>query len=104
MQNENVIVQNGLSGLSTMMACSSPGMQEGRGSEVGHKHFQHPGRQPGHFGPRMDRFSFIVLDVSLEALLADATLHRRFREGGQVIIFKANDFANVDLRRRYFAS
>jgi hypothetical protein len=70
------------------------GEQEGRGTEVGHKHFQHPGREPKHFGPWMDRFSFIVLDVSLEALQADASLHSRFREGGQAIIFKANDFVD----------
>ncbi len=42
----------------------------------------------------MDRFSFIVIDVSLEALKADSSLHRRFREGGNAIIFNANDFAS----------
>jgi hypothetical protein len=37
--------------------------------------------------------SFIVLDVSLQALAEDKALHR-FREGGETIIFKANDFAD----------
>jgi len=69
-------------------------MPEGQGSEIGHKHFQHPGRTTKQFGPKMDRFSFIVLDVSLQAMQADASLHKKFREGGQAIIFKANDFAD----------
>jgi hypothetical protein len=70
------------------------GLPEGRGTEVGHKHFQHPGRDTKLFGPKMDRFSFIVIDVSLEALQADPSLHPRFREGGNAIIFNANDFAS----------
>jgi hypothetical protein len=93
-QNENVIVANGALRLIDYDGMFVTGMQEGRGTEVGHKHFQHPGREPKHFGPQMDRFSFIVIDVSLEALQADASLHRRFREGGQAIIFKANDFVD----------
>lgn len=93
-QNENVIVANGALRLIDYDGMFVTGMQEGGGTEVGHKHFQHPGREPKHFGPRMDRFSFIVLDVSLEALHADPGLHRRFREGGQAIIFKANDFVD----------
>jgi hypothetical protein len=93
-QNENVIVQGGAVRLIDYDGMFVPGMAEGQGTEVGHKHFQHPGRGPKHFGPGMDRFSFIVLDVSFEAMQADVSLHRRFREGGQAIIFKANDFAD----------
>lgn len=93
-QNENVIIANGALKLIDYDGMFVSGMQVGRGTEVGHKHFQHPGREPKHFGPQMDRFSFIVIDVSLEALQSDPSLHRRFREGGTAIIFKANDFAD----------
>ena len=72
------------------------GMPEGRGTEVGHKHFQHAGRETKHFGPRIDRFSFIVLDVSLEALQADASLHRRFREDGKLVT-KTVSLGSLDL-------
>jgi hypothetical protein len=41
----------------------------------------------------MDRFSFIALDLSLKAVIEDKSLYRTFREGGETIIFKANDFA-----------
>ena len=93
-QNENVIVSKGTLRLIDYDGMFVDGLPEGRGTEVGHKHFQHPGRGTKEFGPNRDRFSFIVLDVSLEALQIDSSLHRRFREGGQAIIFKANDFIN----------
>jgi hypothetical protein len=93
-QNENVIVMGSAPRLIDYDGMFVTGMPQGQGAEVGHKHFQHPGRTPSDFGPDMDRFSFIVLDVSLEAMQADTGLHRKFREGGQAIIFKANDFAD----------
>ena len=71
-----------------------PNMEPGDGSETGHKHFQHPDRSASDYGPQMDRFSFILLDLSLQALIHDASLYRKFREGGETIVFKANDFAN----------
>jgi serine/threonine protein kinase len=91
-QNENVVVENGALRLIDYDGMFVPGMEEGRGTEVGHKHFQHPEREPKHFGPRMDHFSFIVVEVSLEALQAEPGLYARFREGGQTILFRANDF------------
>lgn len=93
-QNENVIVSGSAPRLIDYDGMYVPGMKKGEGIEIGHKHFQHPGRTTKQFGPTMDRFSFIVIDVSLEALRADATLHKKFREGGQAVIFKANDFAD----------
>jgi hypothetical protein len=93
-QNENVIIANDGLRLIDYDGMFVPGMEIGNGAEIGQKHFQHPGRTTKQFGPLMDRFSFIVLNVSLEALAADDSLHRRFREGGLAIIFKANDFAD----------
>ena len=52
----------------------------------------------------MDRFSFIVVDVSLRALMVDPSLHARFREGGETIVFKANDYADPAEVPRFFAS
>jgi len=83
-----------------------PGMRPGNGSETGHKHFQHPDRRVSDFGPRMDRFSFIALDLSLKAVIEDKSLYSKFREGGETVIFKANDFAdpaNSEIFRRLLA-
>jgi hypothetical protein len=81
-------------------------MRPGNGSETGHKHFQHPQRRMSDFGPRMDRFSFIALDLSLKALVEDKSLYPKFREGGETVVFKANDFAdpeNSEIFRRLLA-
>lgn len=92
-QNENIIVEQSALRLIDYDGMFVPGLPEGRGTEIGHKHFQHPHRTTKLFGPKMDRFSFIVIDVSLQALQIDPCLHKRFREGGNAIIFNANDFS-----------
>src|SRR6266853_3901344 len=93
-QNGNVMVANGDIKLIDYDGMFVPGMRSGNGSETGHKHFQHPDRRVADFGPKMDRFSFIVLDLSLKAVIEDKSLYPKFREGGETIIFKANDFAD----------
>src|SRR5260370_17614207 len=93
-QNGNVMVANGDIKLIDYDGMFVPGMRPGNGSETGHKHFQHPDRRVSDFGPRMDRFSFIALDLSLKAVIEDKSLYAKFREGGETVIFKANDFAD----------
>ncbi|HEY7458338.1 MAG TPA: serine/threonine protein kinase [Xanthobacteraceae bacterium] len=93
-QNGNVMVANGEIKLIDYDGMFVPGMRPGKGSETGHKHFQHPDRRVAHFGPQMDRFSFIAVDLSLKAVIEDKALYPRFREGGETIVFKANDFAD----------
>jgi hypothetical protein len=105
-QNGNVMVANGEIKLIDYDGMFVPGMRPGNGSETGHKHFQHPDRRASHFGPEMDRFSFIALDLSLKAVIEDKSLYPKFREGGETIIFKANDFAdpqNSEIFRRLLA-
>ncbi len=94
LQNGNVMVTNGAIKLIDYDGMFVPGMRPGNGSEIGHRHFQHPDRRTSSFGPAMDRFSFIALDLSLRAVIADKSLYPKFREGGETIIFKANDFAD----------
>src|SRR5258708_9104875 len=94
-QNGNVMVTNGDIKLIDYDGMFVPGMRRGNGSETGHKHFQHPDRRVSSFGRGMDRFSFIALDLSLKAVSVDKSLYPKFREGGETIIFKANDFADT---------
>src|SRR6266852_2426553 len=105
-QNGNVMVANGDIKLIDYDGMFVPGMRPGNGSETGHKHFQHPDRRVSDFGPKMDRFSFIALDLSLKAVIEDKSLYSKFREGGETVVFKANDFAdpaNSDIFRRLLA-
>jgi hypothetical protein len=95
-QNGNVMVENGRVKLIDYDGMFVPGMQPSSGSETGHRHFQHPARRVADFGPQIDRFSFIALDLSLRAIIENKSLYARFREGGETIIFKANDFADPE--------
>jgi hypothetical protein len=95
-QNGNVMVEHGCIKLIDYDGMFVPGMPVSNASEAGHRHFQHPERRVSDFGPQMDRFSFIALDLSLRAIVEDRSLYPKFREGGETIIFKANDFADPE--------
>ena len=91
LENSNIVVPNGPLTLIDYDGMYVPSMPLGNGNELGHTHFQHPGRQPDHFGPRIDDFSFILIDVSLQALIADKSLYEQFSNGDN-IIFQESDF------------
>ena len=90
LQNGNVLVGKDVK-LIDYDGLYVPAMARGRGTELGHKHFQHPKRTSADFGPDMDRFSFIVIDLSLRALMHDPKLFTKY-SNGENIILTANDF------------
>jgi hypothetical protein len=90
LQNGNVLVESDLK-LIDYDGIYVPSLPVGQGTELGHKHFQHPKRSPADFGPEMDRFSFIVIELSLRAVAHDPKLFSRF-SNGENIILTANDF------------
>ena len=51
----------------------------------------HPKRSAADFGPEMDRFSFITIDLSLRAIAQNSSLFSKY-SNGENIIFTANDF------------
>ncbi|WP_416050277.1 serine/threonine protein kinase [Cupriavidus basilensis] len=62
-------------------------------SELGHRNFQHPGRTSQQFDAKLDRFSFIQLNLALRALRADPTLWSRTQSEADAVVFRANDYA-----------
>ena len=88
-QNGNLIV-NGLLRLIDYDGMFVPSMTVGDGTEIGHKHFQHPKRSKKSFGPDMDRFSFILVNLSLRLIEARASLFKK-HSNGENIIFSASD-------------
>jgi hypothetical protein len=90
LQNGNALVGSALK-LIDYDGVYVSGMPLGRGTELGHPHFQHPKRSRADFGPAMDRFSFIVLDVSLRALMERPELFRKY-SNGENILFSASDY------------
>ena len=61
-------------------------------AELGHRNFQHPGRSERHFDAKLDRFSFISLDLALRALKASPQLWRTTQSEPESFVFRANDF------------
>jgi hypothetical protein len=63
-------------------------------AELGHRNFQHPGRTSSSWDSRLDRFSFITLNLALRVLEVHPDLWNKTRSDGDAILFKANDFAD----------
>lgn len=66
-------------------------------SELGHRNFQHPLRTSQHFDTKLDRFSFIQLDLALRALEGDAGLWTRTQSEADAVVFRANDYLEPSL-------
>ena len=92
LQNGNVMVDGDALRLIDYDGMYVTRMPPGSGAELGHKHFQHPRRAVSDFGPDIDRFSFIVIDVSLQALTVVPKLFEKY-SNGENILFTANDFS-----------
>ena len=74
-----------------------PEMKPGNGTELGKPDFQHPKRTAADFGPAIDRFSMIVLAISLAAIMEHPELYAKYAVTGENILFTATDYANPSL-------
>ncbi|SKC99528.1 hypothetical protein SAMN05445504_7773 [Burkholderia sp. CF099] len=70
-----------------------PSLAHMKSAELGHRNFQHPGRSEKHFDAKLDRFSFISLDLALRALRASPQLWTTTQSEPESFVFRANDFA-----------
>ncbi len=61
-------------------------------TELGQLNFQHPRRQGSDFNERLDRFSFLTLDVALQALASSPSLWARSQSEPSAVVFRRNDF------------
>lgn len=91
LQNGNVLVDGSTIKLIDYDGLFVPSLQTSQGNELGHKHFQHPKRQGSDFGPIMDRFSFITIDLSLRTLAEEPALFDKF-SNGENILFSVGDY------------
>ena len=82
-----------------------PGMHE-RGllssRERGHQNYQHPGRGT-QFNDQLDRFSSMVIVTALRTLEADRSAWGQFSNGGDNLMFLAEDFKDPDRDRGIFS-
>lgn len=61
-------------------------------TELGQLNFQHPRRQASDFNERLDRFSFLTMDVALQALASSPSLWARSQSEPSAVVFRRNDF------------
>jgi hypothetical protein len=66
-------------------------LQGSKATELGQINFQHPGRTAANFDEKLDRFSFIGLDVALQALIASPALWAASRSEPSALVFRRND-------------
>jgi hypothetical protein len=95
LQHGNILVVNNQIKLIDYDGAYVPGMKFNSSNEIGHVNFQHPLRGPYNFNSTIDRFSFIVIYLALEALIHDPGLWSKF-DNGQNLLFRATDFRDPE--------
>lgn len=93
-QPENIMVS---AGGSTIQLIDYDGMyvealQSSKATELGQVNFQHPKRTANYFNEKLDRFSFLTLDVALQALIASSSIWTISRSEPSAVVFRRNDF------------
>lgn len=91
LQHGNIIVtQEGIR-LVDLDGAFVPGLTGQKSAELGHIHFQHPLRTAEQFNSGLDRFSSLVIYLSIIAIAKTPSLWKRFHD--ENLIFKRDDFA-----------
>jgi hypothetical protein len=94
LQHGNVLVVKGALRLVDYDAMYVPALR-GKGShELGHQHYQHPGRTERDFGPGLDRFSALVIECSLRALAREPDLWSTLQAGDESLLFRRGDLTD----------
>lgn len=90
LQHGNIIVRDGRVRLIDLDAMFVPAMQGWKSHELGHIHFQHPRRDHDCFDLGLDRFSALVIHLSILALAEAPALWQRYHD--ENLIFTRDDF------------
>jgi len=91
LQHGNIMVRGGSIQLVDYDGMWVPALSGRDATEIGHRAYQHPERSGQDYGQEIDRFSALVIYLSLAALERDATLWERFHTGDN-LIFVREDF------------
>jgi hypothetical protein len=94
LQHGNILVRGGSLQLVDYDGMWVPALKGRNATEIGHRAYQHPQRSEQDYGQEIDRFSALVIYVSLAVLEKDATLWERFHTGDN-LIFVREDFQQV---------
>lgn len=91
LQHGNILVRGGSIHLVDYDGMWVPALKGRDATETGHRAYQHPERSGKDYGQEIDRFSALVIYLSLAALERDARLWERFHTGDN-LIFVQKDF------------
>src|SRR6266581_6493005 len=91
LQQGNILVRGGSFQLVDYDGMWVPALKGRHATETGHRAYQHPERSEQDYGQEIDRFSVLVIYLSLAALERDVTLWERFHTGDN-LIFVREDF------------
>src|SRR5207244_4291206 len=94
LQHGNILVRGGSIHLVDYDGMWVPALSGRHATEIGHRAYQHPERSEQDYGQEIDRFSALVIYLSLAALARDVTLWERFHTGDN-LIFVREDFLQV---------
>src|SRR5438309_3614084 len=94
LQHGNILVRGGSIQLVDYDGMWVPALRGRKATEIGHRAYQHRKRCEQEYGQEIDRFSAVVIDLSLAALEGDATIWERFHTGDSMI-FVREDFHQV---------
>src|SRR6266568_3720416 len=94
LQHGNILVRDGWIQMVDYDGMWVPALSGRDATEIGHRAYQHPERSGQDYGQEIDRFSALVIYLSLAALERDVTLWERFHTGDN-LIFVREDFLQV---------
>ena len=94
LQHGNILVQNGGFRLVDLDGMYVPALKGWRACEVGHQHFQHPGRSESWFHEGLDNFAALSIYLSLLALIERPSLWREHHD--ENLLFTKADFQKPD--------
>jgi len=94
LQHGNIMVRGGSIHLVDYDGMWVPALRGRHATEIGHRAYQHPERSAQDYGQEIDRFSALVIYLSLAALERDVSLWERFHTGDN-LIFVREDFQQL---------
>ncbi len=91
LQHGNILIDGEMIKLVDYDGMFVPALRGQEGLEIGHRNYQHPGRDHTTFGAYLDNFSAWLIYLSVNMLTLDPSLWQRFNGGDECILFRAAD-------------
>ena len=95
LQHGNVLVKDGALLLVDYDGMWVPALRGRKATETGHRAYQHPKRKETDFGPQIDRFSSLLIYLSILAVETEPSLWDEFHTGDNLLFVK-DDFGRPD--------